>query len=345
MRTFLIVLALAVMASFGCRTNSGQVLLERDLRLQEDRIWQLESMLDDACAAREATIRENNELKKELTRAERGGPPAELDSSSPSRPDPGPPSTPKLELPKLEVPQLEIPGVEMPDGGGIAPPAQLPPDDGKGAVIEGPPSQLVINKRLTGGLDHDGRPGDEGVLLAFEPRDAQGRLVNGPGTVSVVLVDPALEGAAARLARWNFDAAEVPGHFRNSPFGRGLQFELPWPGDPPTQRDLRLFVRFTTPEGKKITADAPIDVRTAANPRRSTDNGSGTDSHRAARETSPRSRLKSSRPATSPPAENAPKGDPIDRRAATTPAEDDNDAAPAERQATRPDRPTWRPYR
>ncbi len=61
-------------------------------------------------------------------------------------------------------------------------------------MLSAPPTQLVINTRLTGGMDRDGHDGDEGILVVFEPRDAAGNLVKWPGKVSVVAMDPALEG-------------------------------------------------------------------------------------------------------------------------------------------------------
>ena len=119
------------------------------------------------------------------------------------------------------------------------------------AVGTGKATQLVINKRLTGGLDRDGRNGDEGILVVVEPRDAQGRLVKAPGALSVVVMDPAQEGEAGRVARWDFAAHEVHSHFHSTVFGRGLQFELPWPGEPPKNSALRLFVRFITEDGQE----------------------------------------------------------------------------------------------
>ncbi len=265
MRTMHIALAVLLLAGAGCRTNTNQVLLERDLRLQEDKIYQLECMLEDACAAREATLRENEALKRELSGergpgAAGGGEPAGLPSVEPRRmrePEP------KLELPKVEVPSIELPepGVETAPGSDTAPPAETKADKPDEAVLDGPPATLVINQRLTGGMDRDGRPGDEGVMVAVEPRDAAGHLVNGPGKVSVVVLDPSLEGEAGRVARWDFQPDEVPSHFQMTPLGRGLQFELPWPSEPPKNRDLQLFVRFTTLDGKKLTVDAPLRIR------------------------------------------------------------------------------------
>ena len=157
------------------------------------------------------------------------------------------------EMPKFEAPQIELPTT----------PETLPKETGPTndeAAVDGSPTKIVFNKRLTGGLDRDGQPGDEGILVAVEPRDDAGRLIETAGAMSIVLLDPAEQGEQARVARWNYRADEIPGHFHNTPFGRGLQFELPWPGEPPKNRDLQLFVRFTTIEGQKITADTKIDV-------------------------------------------------------------------------------------
>lgn len=287
MRTMHVALCCLVLLGAGCRANNSTALLERDLRLQEDKIYHLQSCLQDAQAAREATIRENESLKKQLNEGDRG---AGSDSSSDTdrtTPSFQPPSVepPSVELPggdlpgsssgpadsgppasrgKRERPSLEPPVVELPEASDA--PAAEPlqgndkPGDDKSGAAEGPATQLFINTRLTGGLDRDGAPGDEGLLVVFEPRNAAGQLVRAPGSVSVVVMDPSLEGDAARVARWDFNADEVPSHFHNTVFGRGLQFELPWPAMPPKNRELQVFVRFTTPDGVKLNADTKIGV-------------------------------------------------------------------------------------
>ena len=72
MRTLPYALLGLTLLAVGCRANNSTVLLERDLRLQEDKIYHLESLLEDSCAAREATIRENQALKKELAGGDAG---------------------------------------------------------------------------------------------------------------------------------------------------------------------------------------------------------------------------------------------------------------------------------
>ena len=77
-------------------------------------------------------------------------------------------------------------------------------------------AQITLHPALTGGIGSGGRPGDEGLLVVVEPRDFGGNIVNAPGDISVALLDPALTGEQARLARWDFAAARDP---RDDPHG------------------------------------------------------------------------------------------------------------------------------
>ena len=72
MRTFKLALLSLPLVALGCRTNPNEMQLERESRMLEDKIYHLESLLDDCHSAREATIRENEALKKELASGDRG---------------------------------------------------------------------------------------------------------------------------------------------------------------------------------------------------------------------------------------------------------------------------------
>lgn len=353
MRTLPLALCALTLLAFGCRTNPNQVLLEQESRLLEDRIYQLEAQLDDSCAAREATIRENEALKKELASGDRG--PGRETPGSPSGPSMGPPSD-RPRSRRGEAPNLEAPTIELPEPSDT-PPEELPgtpstpPSDtpkvgpaGESSAVNGVPTKLVINKRLTGGLDRDGHNGDEGVLVVVEPRDAQGRLIKSPGDVSIVVMDPALEGSAQRVARWDFAADEVPSHFQSTPLGAGLRFQLAWPAEPPKNRQLQLFVRYTTRDGAKINADVPIDVRSPADPAREdreAKNWSASESAgRPQRDRTPSSRLKPSRVSAAP---SSPSDESDHPAASNKNARAGADDSP--RQSSRKNRPEWKPYR
>ena len=115
---------------------------------------------------------------------------------------------------------------------------------------------------LNGGIDAEGQPGNEQLSVVIEQRDGQDGRVLAPGDVTIVVVDPALPKSRARIGRWKFDADEVAQHVRRNRDGGSLHFELPW-STPPEHSDLRLFVRFTTYDGRRLDASLPIEVQLA----------------------------------------------------------------------------------
>jgi uncharacterized coiled-coil protein SlyX len=121
-------------------------------------------------------------------------------------------------------------------------------------------AQIVLNRLVSGRCSSGGRNGRDGVLLVIEPRDAEGRLIEAPANVSVAVLDPAEQSEATRVARWDFTAAELASRFRATAGLRGYELEMPWPADPPPQKDLHLFVRYTTSDGRKLDADQVFKV-------------------------------------------------------------------------------------
>lgn len=121
-------------------------------------------------------------------------------------------------------------------------------------------THLFINPLLTGGSDFDARPGDEGLNVVLEPRNASDQLVAQPGAVSVVVLDPTKSGDAARVARWDFDLSATRQKMQSASAARGIQLQLPWPASPPAAKKLHLFVRYEAADGRKLQADREIFV-------------------------------------------------------------------------------------
>jgi len=355
-----------LLAALGCRTDPNMVLLERELRLQEDEIFRLRDCVEECQTALASTRRENATLRRQA-----GGAAPDVDLSfdagladevpeqdeAPQFPGPAParpmPPTIELEEPSRPEPVLPRPAEPGPLQGpsgrptgrpeleeaprwspppGAAGSGSVPQPLDDGAVRAGADSmqvaRVLVNRALSGGFDADGRPGDEGVIVVIEPRDREDRYVRAPGDVSVVLLDPALD---ARVARWHFSAAETARMFHDSTFGRGMQLEMSWPGDPPESRELHVFVRYATADGRQLEVDQPIRIEP---PGRSVAGWSA----REPRETRPAEGGASRAPAAaSTPARPTP-ADP-----ATRPRGDDGPSP--SRTATRPDRPAWSPDR
>jgi len=136
--------AAIALCAVGCKSDLNQQLLERELRYQEDQIYQLQDELAEKCARLEHVAGENSSLRKQLGVSD-------ADSAAPSRGrrprTPGvPPATnvpPAIEIP--DAPRLPRGGPAgegggaTPRGDGATPRGGGPPVDLAPPTLEGVP--------------------------------------------------------------------------------------------------------------------------------------------------------------------------------------------------------------
>jgi len=168
------------------------------------------------------------------------------EDSGTDKPEPGSPFLP-------EVPK----NIEGPTKNFLPP---TPDTDDASTLNEA--THLKINADLCGGYDDDNKPGDDGINVSLEPRNARGRAVGGYGDLIVVVRDPRLSGPAAYVARWEFTAEQLAEVFGASADGE-MNLTLAWPDRRPSNESLDLYVRYITPDGRKLDAKEPIDIRLA----------------------------------------------------------------------------------
>ncbi len=184
--------------------------------------------------------------------------------------------SPGLVAPPGQIPdRLKVPGENsprpIPPSGGPTlgrsstnsstqwtPPGSQPRDGNSVAADNRQVAQITLHPALTGGVGTGSRTGDEGLLVVVEPRDFSGKIINAPGDMSVALLDPALSGDQARLGRWDFAAAQTQGMLRSGS-QPGIHARLPWKSSPAHDR-LKVFVRYTTSDGRKLQAERLISV-------------------------------------------------------------------------------------
>lgn len=213
-------------------------------------------------------------------------------------------------------------GSEQPKVSAASMGTSSPTRSGTGHVEE-----IRLNPVHTGGENFDQMPGDDGITVLIEPRGTRGEVLVQPGKVSVVVVDPAIPNDRARVARWNLNEQQVSEHLHREAGRRGIQLNLPWPQSRPENSKLHLFVRYETPDGRKLESDREFYVNldgavaTGWTPR-----SRSSRSNRTARSDSPRPSSSSVEPNKSAAAEPRP------RPAASAPL----------RQVTRPQ---WKPVR
>lgn len=292
---YLAPVALAALAVLGCRSGGAgnQELIERELRFQETELYHLQDQLDDACQRLDEAERENASLRKQLAggssenkppspNKELAVPTVELPPGLESVPPaPRHPAHKKAPLP-LPVPTIE-PGMEMAppaepaipessSGQELPPPSEPPRSfDAQGASHETPvpggrPMAITVNPQQTVWRATSDRPEADKIAVVFEPRDAEGNIVTASGEVSIVLLDPAVNGPAARVARWDFRAADARKHFRSTSGQQGYHFDLHWPGRPPVHDSLELFVRLKTADGQRLVTNQQIQLQDDGGP-------------------------------------------------------------------------------
>lgn len=334
MRTGLLFVVLTVII-VGCRRPDPTVdLLESEMRWLEDQLY----LMEDEFARKQDELascrRENRALRGANGAKPSGGGSGIGPADQGEEPfNLSPPSVEEGE--EIEPPQVELPG----------PAASLPLDinlrpasmtEDVEEVGDPPVTHIVFNRHLTGGVDLDHRPGDDGLMLVVEPRNADGQYVPLPGPVSVVVLDPSKQGEDARVARWDYDSIETKCRMRKTLFGRGIYLEEPWPHDPPDSDRLHVYVRYTTPDGRKLQIDREIEVDT-----RGAIAGSWTPASKPSGDADPtRSILSEARPGGSADGESG--------EGVKSVAPEPDDILPRStgrhRRAQR-SRPEWRPYR
>lgn len=286
MKTWLpLSLACACLLSAGCRQDPWLTTtfesMNAEKRWLEDRVYEIEEERDHLEAQLESARRENNKLRKLEGREEE-------DTSKPKRGSILPRSTPKSGPSKEpEEPMIDLGTPGEPEGGGAGAGVRPKPASSKGPLIHGaggkanelpPPNEfegeqmayvepddprvthIILNPFLTGGHDFDHKPGDDGVAVIVEPRNKEDQFVQQAGPVSIVVIDPAIEGKEGRIARWDFDSIESGKLMKKKGLGRGIHFKLPWPNTPPENNKLKVFVRYETLDGRKLEADRDITI-------------------------------------------------------------------------------------
>ncbi len=271
---------LFVLALAGCRSSdTDRRYLYEEIRCLEDEIYALDSMLNEYEAKLDSAHRQNAALRQQLSDGDGG----DADSTTPrtfTPPDINMPSpSGPLEPPGFETNPEELPSAPQfspPRSGGAATaapngPAQLAShDEGLelGNVLRRQEEEITdfrvdhitLNRLLTGGHDRDDHPGDEGLFIVIEPRNRADQVLEVPGELTIVVMDPQLRGPEARVARWDFTFEESIDLFDDSLMARGMHVKLPWPGEPPSGRELRLYVRYVADEGRRLIAESTIQV-------------------------------------------------------------------------------------
>lgn len=273
-------LLLGLVLAGGCRTTDPSIqLLESELRYLEDKVYSLQDVVSQKEAQIASVRRENESLRERLGLPDGQAAAETIPSPLKSVQTPAPQNQSPTKFTDAMNPVIELgEASDLPDLKAVAPnevalespvldqfTAESKPEPVTDRVV----TQIFLNPKLTGGYNSDGRPGDEGLMVVLEPRNAAGQYVDAVGPVSVVLLDPTYSGQEGFVARWDYDTADAAKYLQKTLIGKGLHLKMPWTGGKPEHENLILHVRYTTSEGEVLQEkkEIKVDLRDAQSAR------------------------------------------------------------------------------
>ena len=112
----------------------------------------------------------------------------------------------------------------------------------------------------TGGVDEDGKPGDESLMVAIVPRDDDGTAVKVPGQAVIAAYEISPQGLKSQIGQWNVTPDQLRRAWKSGLLSSGYFVPLQWDKLPGTDR-LRIVARFTSNDGQSFEADKDVTVR------------------------------------------------------------------------------------
>ena len=114
--------------------------------------------------------------------------------------------------------------------------------------------------RQTGGIDEDGKPGDEALQVLVKPIDIDGHPIKVPGTLTITALAITSEGHKEPLCSWDVSGDDLRKAWKNGLLTTGYSLVLPWKAWP-THEKMRIVARLTLTDGRWFEAEKDITVR------------------------------------------------------------------------------------
>ncbi|MEM9351411.1 MAG: hypothetical protein AAGA92_00190 [Planctomycetota bacterium] len=282
---------LLMFSAAGCRTTTdNQIdLLERELRAQEDYIYELEDYILEY-SQKLRGLRMHGGTVTGTVDSESG---PEIADEPPL--DDGPaiadepeetgvvPLRPRSRTPTIDpsatpddidIPDLEIGGptsqstpqpsarnaavgAAMPDPTGFAvsesrDQAEEPAAESQADVqLASAEEELTAQTNAIEITQLFGEQPVESLLTVIELKDAEQSVVEASGRVSLLVLDTSVS-KPKKLHQWDFTPEESTEAWQSTPLGSGLHLELPLEGVELPEAKLELWARFTTYDGRKL---------------------------------------------------------------------------------------------
>ncbi|GIX00174.1 MAG: hypothetical protein KatS3mg111_3506 [Pirellulaceae bacterium] len=127
-------------------------------------------------------------------------------------------------------------------------------------VVDQRVTELAFHPNLSRAANFDDELDDDGLYLVLQPLNVDGQFVPAAADLAVVILDPAREGNAARLGRWNYSAHEVKQLMRTAGSDAGIHLTLAWTNQSPLADRVIVFARYTFADGRQVIGEKTFFV-------------------------------------------------------------------------------------
>jgi hypothetical protein len=127
-------------------------------------------------------------------------------------------------------------------------------------------AEINFHPSLCRAVNLDDKEADDGVYLVLQPLNEARQFVPLPADLLIVAIDPARDGAAARIGRWSLTSDEVQAKLQPIGSSQGIHLSLPWTGGDPQADRVVVFVRYTMFDGRQIVGEHTVFVNGARRP-------------------------------------------------------------------------------
>jgi hypothetical protein len=128
-----------------------------------------------------------------------------------------------------------------------------------------PVKEIAIG-RGTGGVDEDGLPGDEGLMVVIVPKDEDGSAVKVPARALVAAWEITPAGLKNPIGSWELSSDRLRRTWKSGLISTGYFVAMPWQTLPSSDR-VRVAVRLITTDGRTYEADRDVSVKPPFPPR------------------------------------------------------------------------------
>jgi hypothetical protein len=181
-----------------------------------------------------------------------------------SPPSAQPKSTSKQRSPQPPVSDdeaIRLGQIYVPDMGNVQlASSQSPAKKPKPQTLDKKIVEVAFHMPLCRGHNSDEDPEDDEVYLVLQPKNAKGEFVAEAADITVVAVDPNVEGEEGKIGRWHVSRNEAANLMQPAGVSQGIHLSLPFQEKMPTGDRVIVYVRYELPNGLRAVNEHQIFI-------------------------------------------------------------------------------------